>query len=417
MKDSYTDFHIDFSGTSVWYHVVKGEKIFYFIKPTSKNLEEYEKSEREDLYHTEFLPDKIGYDNVYKIILKAGHTLLLPTGYIHGVLTPLDSLVFGGNFLNSFNASLQIRIFKMEERLEVAEKLKYPNFKLTHWLSISKVWNELKKLREDGIFKDKKISPKDKYYNWFMSFKEFHRFTYEYYDNLVQSIDERKLSNSKLSESKLEQNQNEKEEFEIVKKHNHKTSLDKMKKYLDSFKLVKSDESDKNGTVKNDVAKAKESPELNVSKIRKITDEESNSPSKKLKSEIKSSLIDQQHCQLKDKIQKDLIRKEMKSPIQRKLSLSSSPIQHHHNLFYKSHNLSKSLTPPNSQSVHSTIPTFLSTQLLNLSNTSLTSYKIPKKIDNQKQLNNDKSTEKCETIADNRAITKSNESLTEDWSD
>ncbi len=24
MKDSYTDFHIDFGGTSVWYHVYKG---------------------------------------------------------------------------------------------------------------------------------------------------------------------------------------------------------------------------------------------------------------------------------------------------------------------------------------------------------------------------------------------------------
>ena len=23
----YTDFHIDFGGTSVWYHIVKGEKV------------------------------------------------------------------------------------------------------------------------------------------------------------------------------------------------------------------------------------------------------------------------------------------------------------------------------------------------------------------------------------------------------
>ena len=26
-KDSYTDFHIDFGGTSVWYHVMSGEII------------------------------------------------------------------------------------------------------------------------------------------------------------------------------------------------------------------------------------------------------------------------------------------------------------------------------------------------------------------------------------------------------
>ena len=28
---AYTDFHVDFGGTSVWYHVHKGEKIFWFI--------------------------------------------------------------------------------------------------------------------------------------------------------------------------------------------------------------------------------------------------------------------------------------------------------------------------------------------------------------------------------------------------
>jgi len=29
MKDSYTDFHIDFGGTSVWYHVYEG---MYYIQ-------------------------------------------------------------------------------------------------------------------------------------------------------------------------------------------------------------------------------------------------------------------------------------------------------------------------------------------------------------------------------------------------
>jgi hypothetical protein len=32
--NAYTDFHIDFGGTSVWYHLVHGEKWFYFIPPT-----------------------------------------------------------------------------------------------------------------------------------------------------------------------------------------------------------------------------------------------------------------------------------------------------------------------------------------------------------------------------------------------
>ena len=35
---SYTDFHVDFGGSSVWYHVLKGRKTFYFVKPTEQNL-------------------------------------------------------------------------------------------------------------------------------------------------------------------------------------------------------------------------------------------------------------------------------------------------------------------------------------------------------------------------------------------
>jgi hypothetical protein len=30
----WTDFHIDFGGTSVFYHLIKGEKFFYMIPPT-----------------------------------------------------------------------------------------------------------------------------------------------------------------------------------------------------------------------------------------------------------------------------------------------------------------------------------------------------------------------------------------------
>lgn len=42
VKDAYTDFHIDFGGTSVWYHVLRGEKIFYLIRPTVANLTLYQ---------------------------------------------------------------------------------------------------------------------------------------------------------------------------------------------------------------------------------------------------------------------------------------------------------------------------------------------------------------------------------------
>jgi hypothetical protein len=105
--NSYTDFHIDFGGSSVWYHVVKGRKIFFFIEPTDQNLLIYEKW-NESITNTEvFLGDKV--DKCYKLEIFEGNTIFLPTGWIHSVYTPEDSIVFGGNFLQSISIPLQIK--------------------------------------------------------------------------------------------------------------------------------------------------------------------------------------------------------------------------------------------------------------------------------------------------------------------
>ena len=42
VKGCYTDFHIDFGGTSVWYHILKGKKVFWLVPPTEQNLKTYE---------------------------------------------------------------------------------------------------------------------------------------------------------------------------------------------------------------------------------------------------------------------------------------------------------------------------------------------------------------------------------------
>ena len=41
------------------------------------------------------------------------------TGWIHAVYTPKDSLVFGGNFLHSFNISNQLMVADVEDRTHV----------------------------------------------------------------------------------------------------------------------------------------------------------------------------------------------------------------------------------------------------------------------------------------------------------
>lgn len=48
--------------------------------------------------------------------------VLLTTGWIHAVYTPEDSLVFGGNFLHSFNMTMQLRISDLEIKTHVSRQ-------------------------------------------------------------------------------------------------------------------------------------------------------------------------------------------------------------------------------------------------------------------------------------------------------
>lgn len=45
---------------------------------------------------------------------------LASSGWIHAVYTPVDSMVFGGNFLHSFNIPMQLNICNIEDRTRVS---------------------------------------------------------------------------------------------------------------------------------------------------------------------------------------------------------------------------------------------------------------------------------------------------------
>ncbi|KAJ6656616.1 hypothetical protein lerEdw1_003503 [Lerista edwardsae] len=117
VKGCFTDFHIDFGGTSVWYHVFRGGKIFWLIPPTLQNLELYEEWVLSGKQSDIFLGDRV--ERCQRIELKQGHTFFIPSGWIHAVYTPVDSLVFGGNILHSFNVPMQLRIYEIEDRTRV----------------------------------------------------------------------------------------------------------------------------------------------------------------------------------------------------------------------------------------------------------------------------------------------------------
>ncbi|XP_075359358.1 lysine-specific demethylase 7A isoform X3 [Mycteria americana] len=149
VQDSYTDFHIDFGGTSVWYHVLWGEKIFYLIKPTDENLALYESWSSSVTQSEVYFGDKV--DKCYKCVVKQGHTLFVPTGWIHAVLTSQDCMAFGGNFLHNLNIGMQLRCYEMEKRLKTPDLFKFPFFEAICWFVAKNLLETLKELREDGF--------------------------------------------------------------------------------------------------------------------------------------------------------------------------------------------------------------------------------------------------------------------------
>ena len=131
VADCFTDFHIDFGGSSVFYHILKGKKTFFFIPPKEKHLKKYEEWCMSPAQNWTFLADQT--KECYRVDLSVGDTMLIPAGWIHAVWTPEDSLVIGGNFLTRLNYSMQLRIAQVEKATGVARKFRYPHFQKIQW--------------------------------------------------------------------------------------------------------------------------------------------------------------------------------------------------------------------------------------------------------------------------------------------
>jgi len=142
VANAWTDWHIDFAGSSVYYHILHGSKIFYFIRPTPENLAAYERWSGTELQNHSWLGDMV--DEVFKVELTQGNTMIIPTGWIHAVYTPVDTLVFGGNFLHSYNVSTQLRVRNIEIATQVPKKFRFPMFSKLCWYVGDKSLRDLK---------------------------------------------------------------------------------------------------------------------------------------------------------------------------------------------------------------------------------------------------------------------------------
>ncbi|KAL5337849.1 JmjC domain-containing histone demethylation protein 1 [Aspergillus crustosus] len=143
VADCYTDFHIDFGGSSVYYHILKGKKTFFFIPPKDKHLKKYEDWCNSPAQDYTFLGDQT--KECYRVDLSEGDTMLIPSGWIHAVWTPENSLVIGGNFLTRLNYGMQIKIAKVEKETKVPLKFRYPFFQKIQW------YTALRYLEEDPV--------------------------------------------------------------------------------------------------------------------------------------------------------------------------------------------------------------------------------------------------------------------------
>lgn len=131
VKGSYTDFHVDFGGTSVWYHILKGKKVFWMVPPTELNLQVFEDWTLSGNQQHVFFGDTV--EDCFRVELKAGDTFFIPSGWIHAVYTLEDSLVFGGNFLHSYSIENQLRVTKIEDATKVPAKFRYPFYTELLW--------------------------------------------------------------------------------------------------------------------------------------------------------------------------------------------------------------------------------------------------------------------------------------------
>jgi hypothetical protein len=164
---SYTDFHVDFGGTSVWYHLYTGTKIFHFLEPTITNINIYtnwatnkkhDKTKKKvgttiaaTTSVTEkyvFLPDLIHAAGgvVHEVTVTQGQTLFIPSGWFHAVFTPIDSLVFGGNFLHQQSLDMQLQIHRLENVMKVGPEFRFPYFQKLLWYTARDFIMECKEL-------------------------------------------------------------------------------------------------------------------------------------------------------------------------------------------------------------------------------------------------------------------------------
>ncbi|GEQ68181.1 hypothetical protein JCM33374_g1848 [Metschnikowia sp. JCM 33374] len=169
VRGSYTDFHIDFSGTPVYYTVCHGTKTFLMYPPTPENLMLYEswchEPQQNFIWFAEYTKriggKKIKPSTGFKVNLTQGDLFIIPSGWIHSVYTPDDAVIIGGNYLTLRDLPMHTTIYDIEKRTRVPSKYRFPMFNKVLWLTSWYYYNHKDEFLKDLGVDFKPVSSQD----------------------------------------------------------------------------------------------------------------------------------------------------------------------------------------------------------------------------------------------------------------
>ena len=102
----YTDFHLDFGGTSVWYHVLKGEKLFLLIPPSLETYEMFQTWHMSGEQESTFFAELVSKAQLVR--LRPGDTFIMPSGKPAWVKKKKTTLYRNGFSLAIFDFSFML---------------------------------------------------------------------------------------------------------------------------------------------------------------------------------------------------------------------------------------------------------------------------------------------------------------------
>lgn len=152
---SYTDFHIDYSGTPVYYTVCQGTKTFLMFPPTPQNLSLYThwcKEEHQNYTWFAEYSKRINGKTIrpaggFKVHLKEGDLFMIPSGWIHAVHTPDDAVIIGGNYLTLMDMPMHLAVYEIERETRVPQRYRFPLFNRVLWSTLA--YYEREALRDE----------------------------------------------------------------------------------------------------------------------------------------------------------------------------------------------------------------------------------------------------------------------------